>query len=121
MQIASVETSVGTAIWPAPATIATGTCLPCSRCQLMLSMVTVALSTRMPTASASPPSVITLIVSPIADSAAIEQRIDSGIDTAMISEERQLPRNNRIIRLASAAAITPSRITPDTAALTKMD
>ena len=37
---------------------------PCSRCQLMFSIVTVASSTRMPTASARPPSVITLMVSP---------------------------------------------------------
>src|SRR6516165_3266080 len=105
MQIASVDTSVGTAIWPAPAMIADGTSLPCSRCQLMLSIVTVALSTRMPTASARPPSVITLIVWPMADSAAIEQRIDSGIEIAMINDERQLPKNRRIIRLAKAAAI----------------
>jgi hypothetical protein len=42
----------------------------------------------------------------------IEARIDSGIDTAMISVLRQLPRNSRIISPVSAAAMTPSRITP---------
>ena len=55
----------------------------------MFSIVTVASSTRMPTASASPPSVITLMVSPIAESAAIEARIASGIEIVMISVERQ--------------------------------
>ena len=30
----------------------------------------------------------------------------SGIEVAMITVERQLPRNSRIIRLVSAAAIT---------------
>ena len=43
---------------------------------------------------------------------AIEPRTDSGIEIAMITVERQLPRNSRIIRLVSAAAITPSRTTP---------
>ena len=84
------------------------TSLPCSRCQLMFSMVTVASSTRMPTASARPPSVMMFSVWPTAESAAIEARIASGIEVAMITVERQLPRNSRIIRLVSAAAITPS-------------
>ena len=39
----------------------------------------------------------------------------------MIRVERKLPRNNSIIRLVSAAAITPSRITPPMAAFTKID
>ena len=79
--------------------------LPCSRCQLMFSIVTVASSTRMPTASARPPRVIMLMVSPIADNVAIEARIASGIEIVMISVERQLPRKTRIIRPVSAAAI----------------
>ena len=37
------------------------------------------------------------------------------------SVDRQLPRNSRIIRLVSAAAIAPSRTTPAIAALTKTD
>jgi hypothetical protein len=87
----------------------------------MFSMVTVASSTRMPTASDSPPSVMTLSVWPSADRAVIEHSTASGIDTAMISEERQDPRNSRIISEVSAAAITPSRITPETAAFTNTD
>ena len=74
----------------------------------MFSIVTVASSTRMPTASASPPSVMMLRVSPIAHSIMIAPSTESGIETAMISVERQLPRNNRIITLVKSAAITPS-------------
>ena len=51
----------------------------------------------------------------------IEARIDSGIEMAMISVERHEPRNSRIINPVSAAAITPSRITPETAARTNSD
>ena len=72
----------------------------------MFSMVTVASSTRMPTASASPPSVMMLSVSPSAEQM-IAPRIESGIDTAMMTVERQLPRNSRIITLVSAAAMMP--------------
>ena len=47
----------------------------------MFSMVAVASSTRMPTASARPPMVMMLIVSPNADRQQIETRIDSGMVT----------------------------------------
>jgi hypothetical protein len=87
----------------------------------MLSIVTVASSTRMPTARARPPKVMMLSVSPIAERAAIAPKIDSGIEVVTIRVERQLPRNKRIIRLVSAAAITPSRITPWIDARTKID
>ena len=87
----------------------------------MFSIVTVASSTRMPTASASPPKVMMLSVSPSAQSVAIEPSTDSGIDVAMINVERKLPRNNRIMTLVSAAAMTPSRMTPPMAALMKID
>ena len=39
------------------------------------------------------------------------QRIDSGMEIAMINVLRQLPRNSRIMRPVRQAAITPSRIT----------
>ena len=71
----------------------------------------------MPTASARPPSVMILIVWPMKLSTITEVRIDSGIDTAMISVERQLPRNSRIIMAVSPAAMTASRMTPTTARL----
>ena len=55
------------------------------KCRSMFSIVTVASSTRMPTASARPPSVMMLIVSPERCRARCsEVRIDSGIDTAMM-------------------------------------
>ena len=50
----------------------------------MFSIVTVASSTRMPTASANPPSVITLMVSPITERTVNEVSTASGIVTAMI-------------------------------------
>ena len=87
----------------------------------MFSMVTVASSTRMPTASARPPRVMMLMVSPSADRQMIEARIDSGMEMAMISVLRQLPRNSRIMSAVSAAAITASRTTPAIAARTKID
>ena len=82
--------------------------------RLMFSIVTVASSTRMPTASARPPSVITLIVWPSTDSAVSELSTASGIETVMISVERQLPRKTRIMKPVSAAAIRPSRTTAAT-------
>jgi hypothetical protein len=87
----------------------------------MFSMATVASSTRMPTASARPPSVITLSVMPSACSTVIENRIDSGIEITTITVERQLPRNIRIIRPVSTAAMIPSWITPVIEARTNTD
>ena len=50
-----------------------------------------------------------------------EHRIDSGIETAMISVERQLPRKIRIITAVRQAAIIASRTTPLMAPRTKID
>ena len=78
----------------------------------MFSIATVASSTRMPTASASPPSVMMLIVWPSAASTISDVKIDSGIETAMMSVLRQLPRNSRIISAVRQAAMSASRTTP---------
>jgi hypothetical protein len=121
MQMQASATNAGVTICAAPSRMAVRTSLPCSRCQLMFSMVTVASSTRMPTASASPPRVMMFSVWPSAESAMIEARIASGIEVAMITVERQEPRKSRIIRLVRAAAMTPSLTTPEIAALTKSD
>src|SRR5579862_1426063 len=51
----------------------------------------------------------------------IDDSTAKGIEVAMIRVERQLPRNSRIIKLVRAAAITPSLITPETAAFTNRD
>ena len=75
---------------------------PCAMLRLMFSISTVASSTRMPTASARPPRVMMLMVSPSALSTMIEVRIDSGIETAMISVLRQLPRKTRIMSAGQA-------------------
>ena len=108
IQMHRSETKAGVTICAAPSMIAVSTSLPCSRCQLMFSIVTVASSTRMPTASANPPSVMMLSVSPSADRIVIEPRIDSGIEMAMITVERHEPKKIRIIKLVSAAAMMPS-------------
>ncbi len=87
----------------------------------MFSIVTVASSTRIPTASARPPRVMMLSVSPSAYRTKIDDRIDSGIETAMMQVLRQLPRNSRISAAVRPAAISASRTTPLMAARTKTD
>ncbi len=121
MQIHKVETNAGTAISCAPSTIAriNGLCWPMLR--WMFSIETVASSTKMPTASAIPPSVITFKVWPSARSAMIETKIESGIETTTISVLRQLPKKSKIINAVRSAAIAASLTTPLTAARTKTD
>ena len=51
----------------------------------------------------------------------IDARIESGIETAMITVLRQLPRKSRIISAVSTAAITASRTTPSIDARTNSD
>ena len=121
MQMDRVDTSAGSAICCAPSRIESSTSAPSSRCELMFSMVTVASSTRIPTASASPPSVMMLIVSPSAARQAIEARMDSGMEMKMMRVLRQLPRNSRIIRPVRQAAMVASRTTPEMEAFTKTD
>ena len=87
----------------------------------MFSMVTVASSTRMPTARARPPRVMMLMVSPRKLSTMTEVRIDSGIETAMIRVLRQLPRKSRIISAVRQAAMIASWMTPVIAPRTKTD
>ena len=87
----------------------------------MFSMVTVASSTRMPTASARPPSVMRLIVCPSASSRMIDEMIDSGMEIVMISVLRQVPRNSSTISAVRPAAMTASTTTPRMAARTNTD
>ena len=51
----------------------------------------------------------------------IEQKMDSGIDSATTKVLRHEPKNKRIIVAVSKAAKTPSRSTPFKAARTKID
>ena len=60
MQMASVETNAGTAIWEAPSRIARRSGFFMARLRWTFSISTVASSTRMPTARAIPPSVMVL-------------------------------------------------------------
>ena len=87
----------------------------------IFSITTVLLSTRMPTASAKPPSVIVFNVWPPTYMTRMAAMIDSGIVARMISVSRQLPRNSRIIIAVSPAAITPPISTLFSEALTKTD
>jgi hypothetical protein len=62
--IASVDTRVGTAMPAAPCSVAIGKGCPSVNNRWVFSIVTVESSTRIPTASASPPSVMVFSVSP---------------------------------------------------------
>ena len=121
MQMHNVETSAGTAICRAPSRMAGTTSGMFTRLRWIFSISTVASSTRIPTASARPPRVMMLMVSPRALITQIETRIDSGIEIAMMIVLRQLPRNSRIMAAVRQAAIIASRTTPLTAARTKID
>src|SRR5208337_3520781 len=123
MQIESVETNAGVAICIALSRTTSSMFLSgsASRLRLMFSTSTVASSTRMPTARASPPSVMMLIVSPIALNAIIEVRMAKGIEVAMIRVLRQLPRKVRIMKAVRHAAIRVSLTTPVIALRTKID
>ena len=112
MQMESVATKVGTAICEAPSSTARTSGFRMAMLRCVFSISTVASSTRMPTASARPPSVITLMVCPSRLRMQSEVRIESGIEMQTISVLRQLPRNSRIIRPVRPAAISASRTTP---------
>jgi hypothetical protein len=62
--IASVDTMVGTAMPAEPCSVASARLIPSLRSRWVFSIVTVESSTNMPTASAMPPSVMVLSVSP---------------------------------------------------------
>ena len=78
-------------------------------------------STRIPTASAKPPSVITLIVSPISFRQISEVKIDRGIEIAIMAVVRQFPRKSSSMTAVRPAAIRASWTTPEMAAFTKTD
>ena len=119
MQIESVATNAGVATSAAPSRMAWRSGLPSSSCRWLFSISTVASSTRMPTASASPPRVITFSDWCRIVSAMIEVSIDSGIEVMTIRVLRHDPRNSRIISAVRQPAIAPSWMTPVTAARTK--
>ena len=121
MQIESVDTNAGAATCCAESRMARVRGLRSAILRCVFSISTVASSTRMPTASAKPPSVIVLIVSPHAVRITSEVAIDSGIDVQTIRVERQEPRNSRTIKPVSTAAMPASRATSLMESRTKMD
>ena len=121
MQMQIVDTNAGVAISAAPSSMARTMGFRCAMLRWTFSISTVASSTRMPTASAMPPRVMTFSVSPSQERMTIDTRIDSGIETTTMSVLRQLPRKTRSITAVSAAAMHASLTTPCTAARTKID
>src|SRR2546427_542983 len=109
MQIQSVETSAGTAISAAPSRMARSTGLPIACWRWKFSTSTVASSTRMPTASAIPPSVMRLIVCPNQLSTMIETRSESGMEVITTTVERQVARAaHRPVALLDGKIVEPS-------------
>ncbi len=121
MQIASVAMVRGRATSREPSRMATVSGLPSVRLRWMFSTATVASSTRMPVASASPPSVIRLMVLPVKYRQMIPANIEQGIEVTTTMVLRQLPRNTRIIRETSPAAMMASDATFLIAARTNTD
>ena len=87
----------------------------------MHSTVTVDSSTRMPIASAMPPSDMMLIVLPVTQSPNNEPSRASGMFETTTSTLRRSRRNRRIIRPVRPAPIRPSVATLSTAATTVGD
>ncbi len=85
------------------------------------SIVTVASSTRMPIASAMPPSDMMLIVFPVSQSPNSDPSRASGMFETTTITLRQSRRNSRIISPVSVAPMTPSVATLRTAAITVGD
>src|SRR6202007_2847979 len=94
--IASVETMVGTAMLAGPYRVAAARLIPSPRSRWVFSIVTVESSTRMPTASAMPPRVIVLRVSPRKCRTTMDARIDRGIEIKKIDDGQ--PGRRRLTR-----------------------
>ncbi len=121
MQMASVATIAGVAIWLAPSRIARVSGLPRWRLRWMFSTSTVASSTSIPMASASPPSVMMLMVWPVSLSPMTAEKIASGIEVHTMTTDRQLPRNRPIISDTSTDETSASRKTLAIAPRTNSD
>ena len=95
--------------------------LPISRCWCIFSIVTVAWSTRMPIASASPLKVMMLIVCPNKLSSSTPINIETGMVITTIKLLRQSRRNSKTIKPVNNAPSPPSVIKLFTAFTTKTD
>ena len=121
MQMHSVETSAGTAICAAPSRIACVQVVPFF--EIALDVLDGDGGVVHQDADGQRQAAERHDVDGLAEqlSTMIEVRIESGMETAMISVLRQLPRKSRIIKPVRPAAMTASRTTPLMAARTKID
>ncbi len=87
----------------------------------MFSSTTIASSTTLPTATASPPRVRMLIVTPVICITTRAVRIDSGMLIAATTVARRLSRNRKIVMIANSAPRPPSRSRPSRDSLMKTD
>src|SRR5205085_11490651 len=85
MQMQSVETKAGVAISDAPSRMARRMGFFCAMFRWTFSISTVASSTRIPTASAMPPRVMTFSVSSSQARAMIETRMERGMETMTLT------------------------------------
>src|SRR5438270_12763720 len=111
----SKASSRGTAVIRLPWSTAEAMLSVCCICTCTFSTVTVDSSTRMPIASAMPPSDMMLIVLPVSQSPNSEPSSASGILATTTSTLLQSLRNRRIIRPVKQAPIAPSVATLSTA------
>ncbi len=102
----------GTAVLREASTTARARATPASKCVWMLSMTTVASSTRTPTASARPPRVMMLTVWPVSQSQMTAASSANGMVATTIRALRQSRRNSSTISPVSSAPSSPSRIRP---------
>ena len=92
--------------------------LPWAMCVWMFSIATVDISTRMPIASASPPSVMMLTVWPVIQSATTAPINASGIFITTTKALRQSRKNRRITKPVRRAPNAPSIVSPAMARVT---
>ena len=95
--------------------------IPDAICVWMFSISTVASSTSTPTARASPPMVMMLMVCPTAHSHSTAESNETGIVNTTISALRQSRRNSSTINPVRAAPSRPSLINPRNALSTYFD
>ena len=106
--VQSVETSSGIATSLAPRKAASFGSSPKPKCRCVFSRQMIALSTSGPIASASPASVITLIVMPTRYRQMIAPSTETGIVMMAIIVIRHSPRKSRMTSEQRIAPSTPS-------------
>ncbi len=104
----SIDSRRGSAVLRQASRIARARESPPAMWVWMFSISTVASSTSTPTASARPPSVMMLMVCPIAHSQITAERSANGMVAITISAERQSLRNSSTIRPVNTAPSRPS-------------